>query len=57
MMGIMLIYIQCMQVHICTTYGDSERTYGSTERPFQGACQGNGAAPAIWLLISTYIIA
>ena len=57
MIGTMLLAIQCMQFHIRTAYGDSERTYGSTDRPFQGACQGNGAAPAIWLLISAYLIA
>ena len=52
MIGTMLLAIQCMQFHIRTAYGDSERTYGSMDRPFQGACQVNGAAPAIWLLIS-----
>ena len=24
--------------------------------PFQGTCQGNGASPAIWLLISIYLV-
>ena len=57
MVGSMLLAIQCMQFHIRTAYGDSTRTYGSTDRPFQGACQGNGAAPALWLLVSAYLIA
>ena len=52
MIGTMLLAIQCMQFHIRTAYGDSKRTYGSTNRPFQGSCQGNGAAPALWLLVS-----
>ena len=46
-----------MQFHICTAYGDLVRTYGSTNRPLQGSCQGNGAAPALWLLVSAYLIA
>ena len=47
MIGAMLLAIQCLQFHIRTAYGDSDRTYGSTNRPFQGSCQGNGAAPAL----------
>ena len=46
-----------MQFHIRTAYGDSDKTYSSTRnRPYQGACQGNGAAPAVWLIISAFLI-
>ena len=57
MISTMLLTIQCMQFHIRTAYGNSERIYDSTNRPLQGACQSNGAAPVIWLLISACIIA
>ena len=57
MIGAMLLAIQCIQFHIQIAYRDSERTYVSTNRPFQGSCQGNGAAPALWLLVSAYLIA
>ena len=57
LIGTMLLAIQFMQFHIRTAYGDSDRTYGSTRnRPYQGACQGNGAAPAVWLIISAFLI-
>ena len=53
----MLKAIQLMQFHLRTGFGDSDATYsGTTARPYQGLCQGNGAAPAIWLLISSFII-
>ena len=58
LIGTMLLAIQSMKFHIRTAYGDSTRTYDSNpSRPFQGACQGNGAAPAIWLLLSAYLVA
>ena len=57
MIGTMLLAIQCMKFHIRTAYGDSTNTYNSNpEQPFQGTCQGNGASPAIWLLLSAYLI-
>ena len=49
--------IQCMTYFIRTTFGDSKGSYGGQKGiPFQGTCQGNGASPAIWLLISIYLI-
>ena len=49
--------IQCMTYFIRTTFGDSQGSYGGhKDIPFQGTCQGNGASPAIWLLISIYLI-
>ena len=54
----MLSAIQMMQFHLRTGFGDSKGTYGreNRRRPFQGLCQGNGAAPALWLLISSILI-
>ena len=53
----MLLAIQLMTFHLRTAHGDSERTYGGTEgQPFQGLCQGNGAAPAGWLVSSAFIV-
>ena len=49
--------IQCMTYYIRTTFGDSKGSYGGhKDIPFQGTCQGNGASPAIWLLISIYLV-
>ena len=40
-----------------TAYGDSKRFRGSKIRvKFQGLCQGNGAAPAGWAVISIVIL-
>ena len=54
----MLCAIQMMRFHLRTGFGDSKGTYGSKNRwrPFQGLCQGNGAAPALWLLISSFLL-
>lgn len=54
----MLCAIQMMQFHLRTGFGDSKETYGSDSkrRPFQGLCQGNGASPALWLLISSFLL-
>ena len=54
----MLRCIQEMQHHIRTTYGDSAEFLSSTDTaiPFQGILQGNGAAPTIWVLISTPLL-
>lgn len=49
--------IQCMSFYIRTTFGDSEGSYGGIQDiPFQGSCQGNGASPALWLVISMYLV-
>ena len=54
----MLRCIQEMKHHIRTTYGDSQSSFSShqTAIPFQGILQGNGAAPTIWVLISTPLL-
>ena len=49
--------IQCMTYYIRTMFGDSEKCYGGKQDiPFQGSCQGNGASPALWLVISMYLV-
>ena len=49
--------IQGMKYFLRTTFGDSERSYGGRQEvPFQGSCQGNGASPAMWLMISMYLV-
>ena len=47
-----------MQHYIRTTYGDSDSSMQtrSTDVPFQGILQGNGAAPATWVVISTPLL-
>eukprot|EP00978_Attheya_sp_CCMP212_P004253 scaffold9334_cov78-Attheya_sp.AAC.3 len=53
----MLTTIQEMQFHLRTAYGDSQQYYGGKMRiPFQGTCQGNGAGPAIWLVVVSGIL-
>ena len=54
----MLRCIQQMKHHIRTTFGDSKTFLSSqqTAIPFQGILQGNGAAPTIWVLISTPLL-
>ena len=42
--------------HVRTAYGDSASTYQGIEIPLQGIGQGNGAGPAIWLIVSVVII-
>ena len=52
-----LTAIEEMKYFLCTAYGDSKEYVGSTiEVKFQGLCQGNGAAPAGWAVISITII-
>ena len=49
--------IQSMTYFIRTTFGDSNTSYGGKQNvPFQGSCQGNGASPAIWLVLSMYLV-
>ena len=53
----MLTAIQEMKYFLRTAYGDSKEFVGSSiEVKFQGLCQGNGAAPAGWAVISITII-
>jgi hypothetical protein len=48
--------LQDIQHYIRTSYGDSASSYGTIQIPLQGVLQGNGAGPAIWLVISIPII-
>jgi hypothetical protein len=54
----MLTCIQQMDHFIRTTHGDSDISYSSkhTAIPFQGVLQGNGAAPSIWVAVSTPLL-
>jgi hypothetical protein len=42
--------------HVITAFGESNRRYRGTHRPLQGVGQGNGAAPAIWAVISAVLL-
>ena len=43
--------------HVRTAFGDSPHHYGGIRLPpLQGICQGNGAGPSIWLIVSAPII-
>jgi hypothetical protein len=47
-----------MQRHICTGFGVSETTYGSTiEKLLYGIGQGSCASPILWALINQLILA
>ena len=49
--------IQSMNYYLRTTFGDSQSSYGGKQDvPFQGTCQGNGASPALWLMVSMYLV-
>ena len=53
----MLETIQDMKFYLRTAFGDSKDFAGSSiEVKFQGLCQGNGAAPAGWAVISITIL-
>jgi hypothetical protein len=52
----MLGTLQDVRHYIRTSYGDSASSYGSISIPLQGVLQGNGAGPAIWLVVSIPII-
>ena len=49
--------LEHIQHFVRTTYGDSSSNYcGVRIRPLQGVGQGNGAGPAIWLVITIPLI-
>jgi hypothetical protein len=54
----MLRLIQTMKFFQKTARGDSTMFMGGRGRdnPLQGLCQGNGAAPACWLIISSLLM-
>ena len=46
-----------MKLYLRTIIGDSKGSYsGTTLKPFQGMCQGNGGASEGWFMISFIII-
>ena len=46
-----------MPFHIRTEFGDSSTTYGgSYQDPYESLGQGNGAAPAGWLVVSSVLL-
>ena len=54
---VMFGVIQQMKYFLRTSFGDSTSSYGGKQPiPFQGSCQGNGASPALWLIISMYLV-
>ncbi len=55
--GTMLSMIQDMQFFLRTAFGDSKSAAGSkVEIKTQGLCQGSGAAPAGWAVVSIAIL-
>ena len=49
--------IQHMKYYVRTGFGESTSMYGGTrDIPFQGTCQGNGASPAYWILITMVMV-
>ena len=54
----MLECIHHMKHYIRTSFGDSDDFFTSEHLrvPFQGILQGNGAAPTIWVLVSTPLL-
>ena len=53
---VMIGTLEQVKHYVRTTYGDSTTSYQGIEIPFQGIGQGNGAGPAIWLIVSVPII-
>lgn len=58
----MFTTIQKMEHHIRTVYGDSEDHFGGEKSlelyavPLQTICQGNGAGPQMWAVVSTPLL-
>jgi exonuclease III len=48
--------LQHIQHHVATAFGMSSTHYGGLEIPLQGIGQGNGAGPAIWLIMTIPLI-
>ena len=52
---VLLKEIQSMKIHLRTAFDVSSSFYTSNVQPFQGAIQGNGASPALWLITSVFL--
>jgi hypothetical protein len=48
--------LQNMKHYVSTAYGMCDTPYGALEIPLQGVGQGNGAGPAIWLIMTIPLI-
>ena len=55
--GNMLLTIQLMEFYLHMAFGDSMECFSHRGTPLQGLCQGNKGAPAMWLCISTVLVA
>ena len=57
----MFTTIQDMVHTVRTLFGDADQSYGGDTseylKPPQGACQGNGAGPAMWAILSSTVFA
>ena len=54
---VMLLTIQGMKFYLRTAFGDSSTFFGGPSAlPFQGGCQGNKGAPALWLVVSVCLV-
>lgn len=49
--------LQSLQHHVRTAFGERSNGYSAIQIPLHGVGQGNGAGPAIWLAITTPLIA
>jgi hypothetical protein len=54
----MLLTIQRMKFYLRTAYGDSDNFFSSLDLllAFQGSVQGNKGAPALWLIVSVFLV-
>ena len=53
----MLSMLQNMRYYLQMGHGESSTYYGRPRLiPFQGGCQGNGAAPGFWIAISIVLV-
>jgi phosphatidylserine synthase len=50
--------MQKMKFCLQTNHGDSDECCSGIEQglPFQGRCQGNGGAPALWIAVSIILV-
>ena len=48
--------MQNMKIHLRTAFVVSTSFYTSDAQPFQGAVQGNGEAPVLWLIITIFLM-
>jgi hypothetical protein len=48
--------LQELQHFVTTAYGRASSSYGAVQIPLQGVGQGNGAGPAIWLVMTIPLI-